>query len=132
MKKVLCGGVFDVLHEGHVKFLEEAKAHGDWLVVVVASDETSAARKRIPVNSQAVRVANLEKIGGADEVIAGGSGDFMEVVDKVKPDTCVFGHDQDKLMEELRAALEARGISIVKLETTYKRGECSTTRMIGD
>ena len=132
MKKVLCGGVFDVLHEGHVKFLEEAKAHGDWLVVVVASDETAASRKRAPNNSQKVRIKKLEKENIANEVVAGGPGDFMEVVDKVKPDTCVFGHDQDKLMEELRAALEARGISIVKLETAYKRGECSTTRMIGD
>jgi len=128
MKKVLCGGVFDVLHKGHKKFLEEAKRYGDYLVVVVASDETAAARKRVPRNSQAVRVENLK--GLADEIVAGGSGDFMEVVDKVEPGLGVFGHDQGALMRELRDALEKRGIRIIKLEKAYKREEYSTTKLL--
>ena len=45
MKKVMCAGTFDIVHKGHIYFLEQAKKFGDYLVVVVARDSTSEKNK---------------------------------------------------------------------------------------
>ena len=129
MKKVLVGGVFDILHGGHEFFLRKAKENGDYLVVVVASDKT-AAEKRPPVHIQMERMENLKKLGIADEVVAGGEGNFMTIVEQTKPDVVVFGHDQDSLLERLRLELEEREIKIVKLEDIFEREMYSTTKLL--
>src|SRR3989338_10436016 len=96
MAKVMCFGTFDVLHEGHKYYLNEAKKLGDWLVVVIALDETVEKIKgRLPRNSQTVRRQNLEALKIADRVVLGNKGDKLKVVRDESPDILVFGYDQD-------------------------------------
>ena len=96
MAKVMCFGTFDVLHEGHKYYLNEAKKLGDWLVVVIALDETVEKIKgRLPRNSQTVRRQNLEALKIADRVVLGNKGDKLKVVRDEKPDILAFGYDQD-------------------------------------
>jgi FAD synthetase len=90
MRKVLAGGVFNVIHPGHIYFLKEAKKHGDYLVVVVANDKTGKAA--LPAK---LRKKMVESLGFVDKVVIGGSGDRMAVVRKEKPDIVVLGYDQD-------------------------------------
>ena len=52
MVRVMAVGVFDLLHAGHLHYLEQAKALGDHLTVVVAHDETVRMRKHEPVTTQ--------------------------------------------------------------------------------
>lgn len=72
MKKVLVGGCFDLLHYGHVRFLEEAKKLGDWLVVALESDENVRRMKGEgrPIHTQEQRKTMLEALTCVDEVIA--------------------------------------------------------------
>lgn len=72
MKKVLVGGCFDLLHYGHIRFLEEAKKLGDHLVVALESDENVRRMKGDgrPIHSQAQRKEMLEALSCVDEVIA--------------------------------------------------------------
>ena len=70
-KIVLVGGCFDILHQGHIKFLEAAKKQGDILIVLVESD-TSVRKKKgpgRPVNSQAVRASILAALPSVDYVL---------------------------------------------------------------
>ncbi len=71
MKKVLVGGCFDLLHFGHIKFLEEAKKSGDYLVVALESDENVRRTKgeTRPIHTQEQRKAMLESLTCVDEVI---------------------------------------------------------------
>ncbi|MBS2936729.1 adenylyltransferase/cytidyltransferase family protein [Nocardioides sp. J2M5] len=62
--------VGDLFHAGHVELLRAARAHGDWLVVGVLSDETAASYKRRPVMTLAERVAVIESCRFVDEVVA--------------------------------------------------------------
>jgi len=122
MKKVLVGGVFNVIHEGHRFFLKKAKELGDFLIVVVASNRTAFLTKKYAIFDQKERVKNLEKLGIADKVTAGDSIDFMKVVWKEKPDIIVLGHDQKMSEKELGKLLLMKGMKceVVRLEEKLK------------
>ena len=68
---VLAGGCFDLLHIGHITFLEEAKKHGDVLIILLESDETITRTKgkNRPINSQVDRAKILAAIAAVDFVV---------------------------------------------------------------
>src|SRR5579872_1192323 len=68
---VLVGGCFDLLHIGHITFLEDAKKQGDLLIVLLESDETITALKgnKRPINSQKIRAKILTALSAVDFVI---------------------------------------------------------------
>ncbi len=101
IKVVLAGGVYDVLHVGHLAALTEANLLGDVLVVVVATDITVETLKgRKPVVPEEDRRALVEGLKPVDLAILGyedvGFG-FEQVLDEVKPDIVAFGYDQEHL-----------------------------------
>jgi len=113
MKKVMCFGTFDILHEGHEYYLKAAKKLGDYLVVVAALDETvSSVKKRTPKNNQETRVKRLEELGIADKVILGHSGDKLNVVEDEKPDVLCFGYDQKAFTDHAKEKLQQRGLNV--------------------
>lgn len=71
MKKILVGGCFDILHYGHITFLEQAKQLGSSLVVLLESDEKVRAMKgdKRPIHTQKQRKAMLDALDCVDEVI---------------------------------------------------------------
>ena len=93
-KVVLTGGVFDVLHIGHVLTLEKAREQGDLLVVVVSTDErVEQVKKRKPIHEMEYRRAMVAALKPVDLAI-NGSTDIMETFYRVRPDAVVFGYDQ--------------------------------------
>jgi len=98
-------GVFDGLHDGHKKFFEEAKTHGDYLVAIVAQDHIVERLKgRRPVIDQTKRFADLGELDGVDEVEVGDSElGVYDIVLKHKPDVIALGYDQQSLKEDLEA-----------------------------
>jgi D-beta-D-heptose 7-phosphate kinase/D-beta-D-heptose 1-phosphate adenosyltransferase len=92
---VLTNGCFDILHAGHVSYLEEAKSCGDRLVVAVNDDDSvrrlkGAAR---PVNSLADRMAVLAGLASVDWVVPFSEDTPAELIAKVVPDVLVKGGD---------------------------------------
>ncbi len=70
MKKVITYGTFDLLHHGHIKILERAKALGDYLIVGVTSDDYDKSRGKINVQQSLIqRVLGVKATGLADEII---------------------------------------------------------------
>ncbi len=121
IKVVLAGGVYDVLHVGHLAALTEAKSFGDVLVVVVATDITVETLKgRKPVVPEEDRRALVEGLKPVDIAILGyedvGFG-FEQVLAEVKPDLVAFGYDQEKLEEIVVEIIQRHrlGIEVVKL-----------------
>lgn len=123
MKKVIVFGTFDIFHEGHRNFLKQARAHGDFLRVVVARDVTVIRVKgRAPRYSEQARVDAIRKSGLANEVVLGSLADRYKVVQDYKPDIICLGYDQKQSVAELRGKLNETGLSrakIVRLES-YK------------
>ncbi|MGA3109474.1 MAG: adenylyltransferase/cytidyltransferase family protein [Candidatus Bathyarchaeia archaeon] len=121
IKVVLAGGVYDVLHVGHLAALTEAKSLGDVLVVVVATDITVETLKgRKPVVPEEDRRALVEGLKPVDLAILGyedvGFG-FEQVLDEVKPDIVAFGYDQEHLEKTVVEIIQRHrlGIRVVRL-----------------
>ncbi len=70
-KIVICGGFFDILHTGHIKFLENSKKHGDYLFVLLEDDNKAREVKGTnrPINSQRDRAKILSSLQSVDYVI---------------------------------------------------------------
>ena len=113
MKKVMCFGTFDVLHEGHRFYLTGARKLGDSLVVVVALDETvKEVKKQPPLHKQNERVRNLQQLGVADKVILGNSGDKLKIVVDEQPDIICLGYDQTFFTDKIKEKLQQRGLNV--------------------
>jgi len=94
-KIVLAGGVFDIIHPGHINTLNDAKKLGDILVVVVATDKTAIKMKRRkPLHSAKLRQELVSSLTIVDLCIIGDEEDIFKTVDLVKPQIIVLGYDQ--------------------------------------
>ena len=114
---VLAAGVFDLLHLGHVRFLEEAKKAGGEnaeLIVIVARDRTVEKRKgERPVMSGNQRRALVEALEIVDEAILGFEEfDIVRVIEKIKPDVIALGHDQKSIEKMVRSVISSKGLMI--------------------
>ena len=107
MKKVIAFGSFDILHEGHKHYLNEAKGYGDYLIVVVARDSNILRFKgRKPRNDENYRLEQVKKLDFVDEAVLGHKDDILEVLEEFNPDVICLGYDQrtvdkEKLSKEL-------------------------------
>jgi len=94
-KIVLAGGVFDIIHPGHIHTLTAAKALGDVLVVAIATDKTAQKMKKMrPLHNQKLRCELVSSLSMVDEAIVGHEEDIFETVKEVKPDIIALGYDQ--------------------------------------
>ena len=94
-KIVLAGGVFDIIHPGHIHTLNAAKALGDVLVVAIATDKTAQKmKKRPPLHNQELRRELVSCLSMVDITMIGHEGDIFETVKEVKPNIIVLGYDQ--------------------------------------
>jgi FAD synthetase len=115
--KVLASGVFDLLHYGHIRFLEEAKKLGGpdaKLVVIVASDETvTRAKGHPPVIPEDQRRAVVESLKVVDEAILGYRDmDLDKVMKTIRPDIVAVGHDQQEIEAEVNRLIKVKGYRI--------------------
>ena len=92
---VLAGGVFDIIHPGHIHTLDAAKALGDVLVVVVATDNTSEKmKKRKPLHTQEQRQELVNSLSMVDLSLVGQEDDIFKTVNRVRPQIIALGYDQ--------------------------------------
>lgn len=96
IKVGMVGGVFDLIHLGHIRLLEEAKKYVDLLAVVVARDETVEKLKgRRPINEERVRLEVVSNLKPVDVAILGDKSDYTKPVELIKPDIIFLGYDQE-------------------------------------
>ena len=92
---VLAGGVFDIIHPGHISTLNAAKKLGDILVVVVATDNTAIKmKKQKPLHTQDQRKELVNSLTMVDLCLIGHEGDIFKTVNQVRPQTIALGYDQ--------------------------------------
>ena len=126
-KIVLASGVFDLLHLGHVRYLEEAKKAGGEsaeLIVIVARDsnvERSKGRK--PIMPEGQRRALVESLEVVDQAVLGFEEfDMGDVIERIKPDVIALGYDQNNMEARVRDYVTKHGLA-VKVVKIGKFGE---------
>ena len=119
-KIVLAGGVFDIIHPGHIHTLNAAKALGGVLVVAIATDKTAKKmKKRSPLHNQELRRELVSYLSMVDEAIVGHEDDIFQTVKEVKPNIIVLGYDQvhqEKFISDGCKRINLN-VEIVRLET---------------
>jgi FAD synthetase len=126
-KVVLASGVFDLLHLGHVKFLEEAKKAGGEnakLIVIIARDSTVEKTKgKKPIMSEDQRRTLVESLKVVDIAVLGYENlDIGEVIEKIKPDIIALGYDQADMEREVKSYVDKHRLN-VKVVRIGKFGE---------
>ena len=103
-KIILAGGVFDIIHPGHIHTLNAAKALGDVLVVAIATDKTAQKmKKRSPLHNQELRCELVSCLSMVDKAVIGHEDDIFKTVKAIEPNIIVLGYDQihqEKFIDE--------------------------------
>ncbi|MDH4221180.1 MAG: FAD synthase [Candidatus Bathyarchaeota archaeon] len=136
-KVVLASGTFDLLHLGHVKYLEEAKKAGGKnaeLIVIVARDSTVEKRKgKKTVMPEDQRRSLVESLKVVDEAILG-FDDFSidKVIEKINPDVIAVGHDQEGVEREVRKAIAEKkyNVQVAKIGRFGKKELNSSSKIM--
>ncbi len=117
MVRVMAVGVFDLLHAGHLHYLEQAKALGDHLTVIIAHDDTVRMRKHEPVTSQDLRSRMVAGLKPVDHAMVGNppTVPMYDILPIVEPDIIALGYDQEHAEAAIRAGLDERGFGDIEL-----------------
>jgi rfaE bifunctional protein, domain II len=94
-KIVMTNGCFDILHAGHIKYLEEAKALGDTLIIAINDDESVVRLKgkHRPINPLSDRMKVLDGLASSDFIVPFEEDTPIELINLIKPDILVKGGD---------------------------------------
>jgi cytidyltransferase-like protein len=117
---VLVGGVFDIIHPGHIFSLKSSKKLGDILIVSVARNKTVlATKKRNPINDEKKRLELVNSIKYVDLALLGNEVNILKTVERVIPNLIVLGYDQKHDEQKLKNELNRRrfSIKIIRLDT---------------
>lgn len=126
---VFTNGVFDIVHPGHVRYLRDARALGDALVVAVNSDRSVRANKGPgrPINPEQERAEVLAALTPVDAVVLFDEDTPRAVIARLQPDVLVKGSDWAENDIVGRDVVEARGGRVVRMDLA---AGFSTTKLI--
>jgi rfaE bifunctional protein nucleotidyltransferase chain/domain len=124
---VFTNGVYDILHPGHVRYLQAARAEGDALIVGINSDRSVRANKGPdrPVNPEAERAEVVAALASVDAVVIFDEDTPHRVITCLQPDVLVKGADWPADQIVGRDVVEARGGRVVR--TTIEEGHSTTS-----
>ena len=130
MKRVVATGTFDLLHPGHLYYLEESRRLGDELYVIVARD-ANVRHKPKPVIPEDQRLNMVAALKPVDYAVLGDLHDMFRPIREIKPAIITIGFNQHFDEEKIRGDLLARGINsdVVRIGQ-YPGDSCSSTSRI--
>jgi D-beta-D-heptose 7-phosphate kinase/D-beta-D-heptose 1-phosphate adenosyltransferase len=114
---VFTNGVFDILHPGHVRYLAEARRHGDALIVAVNSDRSVRANKgpERPVHPEAERAEVITALAVVDAAVIFDEDTPHAIISAIQPDVLVKGADWPADQIVGRDIVEARGGVVIRV-----------------
>lgn len=115
MTRVMAQGTFDLIHPGHIHYLQESRALGDELYVIIARDSRLDTEPVMPEDARRLVVEALKPV---DRALLGSEEDIFVSVEHVQPDIITLGHDQPYAVDALREQLaenSLEGIEVVRI-----------------
>ncbi|MDD3858054.1 MAG: FAD synthase [Methanoculleus sp.] len=109
MIRVVATGTFDILHPGHLYYLEESRNLGDELVVIVARD-TNVKHKPRPILPEDQRLRVVRALRPVDHALLGDLYDMFRPIEELRPDIITLGFNQHFDEGHLRQKLRERGL----------------------
>jgi len=117
-KVVFTNGVFDILHPGHIRYLQDARTLGDALIIGINSDGSVRVNKgpERPITPEAERAEVLLALEGVDAVAIFDEETPAEIIKRIAPDVLVKGADWGPDNIVGRDTVESRGGRVVRME----------------
>lgn len=115
---VFTNGVFDILHPGHIRYLRDARALGDVLIVGINSDRSARALGKAPgrpINPESERAEILAALAAVDAVVIFDEDTPHEIITAIQPDILVKGADWGENAIVGRDVVEARGGRVIRI-----------------
>ncbi len=113
LKVVFAGGVFDIIHPGHIHTLKSAKQLGDVLVVVIARNVTAKKSKgRTPLHDEGLRKELVSSLKFVDVAMLGHESDIFKTVELVRPNIIALGYDQVHEEKTIGQECRKRGLNV--------------------
>jgi FAD synthetase len=127
MKRIVATGTFDILHPGHVYYLEQSKELGDELHVIVARD-VNVQHKPSPVVPENQRLRMIQSLAVVDEARLGDKTDIFLPIKAIDPDIITLGYNQHFDEKLLAEKLREQGIraEVVRVGAYEGEGFCSS------
>lgn len=134
--KVLVGGCFDILHIGHVKFLKKARSFGDYLIVLLESDENIKELKgnNRPFHNLKERKETLESLKFVDKVIClpkiVTNKTYDNLIKKIKPNIIAITED-DSIKDKKLRQTKSVGAKLKVIKKYKSRSSTQITELLG-
>ncbi len=127
MRRVVATGTFDILHPGHVYYLEASRALGDELHVIVARD-ANVKHKPAPVIHESQRLRMVQALKVVDHALLGDEHDMFVPIEAIRPDVITIGFNQHFDADRLTSLLRERGIEaeVARIGAYEGEGNCSS------
>lgn len=110
-KTVMCFGTFDLLHLGHLSYLEQAKKHGDYLIVVLARDVTKKKQNKPIIFSEKERLKLIQGLKVVDKAVLGDRKNHFKIFQTHNPDVICLGYDHKIKEAQLQQELFKLGLT---------------------
>jgi len=126
-RRVVATGTFDILHPGHLYYLEESKKMGDELWVIVARD-ANVKHKPCPIIPEEHRLQMVAALKPVDHAILGDKTDMFRPIKEIQPDVITIGFNQHFDETTLHLQLTERGMTpeIVRIGKYADEDLCSS------
>ncbi|HXX54832.1 MAG TPA: adenylyltransferase/cytidyltransferase family protein [Methanoregula sp.] len=130
-RRVVATGTFDILHPGHLYYLEESGKLGDELYVIVARDSNVKHKPR-PIVPEEQRLRMVAALKPVDHALLGDRADMFRPIEEIRPAVITVGFNQMFREEQLRAELALRGLSpeIVRIGKLADGDLCSSRLIV--
>jgi FAD synthetase len=130
MIRVVATGTFDILHPGHLYYLEESRKLGDELHVIVARDANVKHKPR-PILPEEQRLIMVGALKPVDHALLGDLHDMFKPIEEIRPDIITLGFNQHFDENHLRQKLRERGITAnITRISGYSNSLASSSRII--
>ncbi len=130
IKVVMVGGVFNIIHAGHLHTLRAAKELGDVLVVSIATDKTvRTTRGKEPLIPEQERVKLVDSVKYVDAALVGSERNIFDTVMKVRPDVIAIGYDQKHDETALSEEAGRRGLAVKVVRLSSPIPEIKTSKI---
>ena len=130
-RRVVATGTFDILHPGHLYYLEESKKLGDELWVIVARDSNVKHKPR-PIISEDHRLRMVAALKPVDRAILGDKTDIFHPIKEIRPDVITLGFNQMFREEDLKKQLADRNLlsEVVRINKLTDVDLCSSRLIV--
>ncbi len=131
MKTILAFGTFDILHPGHLSYLQQARRLGDRLIVVIARDTTvESLKKHKPVFNEKERLTLVGSLRIVSKTLLGNTKNHFDIVKRVRPDVICLGYDHRVAPSVLRSVFEKQNLHSIEIVRAkpYRKSQYKSSR----